>query len=207
MPGMDGFINFNGTLEGSIAGGGGGNVTDVKVRNSQESTFESVVNEQGVAEIDLISYVRRNELSQAIENVENSIDNVEELVDTKQNIINYSTDEQLTGRKWYDGKNIYQRVFNFNQRVVTDNEWTTNILGTSNSNIDIKNYEGYFGIGSLNPHFAKFNYFRSNTEYFTSTIAFNNGHNNDISVRPNMNAGTPITLDYVIIEYTKNDES
>ena len=120
MPGMDGFINFNGTLEGSIAGGGGGDVTDVKVRDSQETTFESVVNEQGVAEIDLISYVRRNELTQAIENVENSIDNVEQLVDTKQNIINYSTEEQNTGVKWIDGKDIFCRTlqidnFNINQ--------------------------------------------------------------------------------------------
>lgn len=112
MPGMDGFINFNGTLEGSIAGGGGGDVTDVKVRDSQETTFESVVNEEGVAEIDLISYVRRNELTQAIENVENSIDNVEELVDTKQNVINYSTEEQNTGRKWIDGKQLYERTIN-----------------------------------------------------------------------------------------------
>lgn len=125
MSGMEGFINFNGTLEGSIAGGGGGDVTDVKVRNSQETTFESVVNEEGVAEIDLISYVRRNELTQAIENIENSIENVEELVDTKQNIINYSTEEQNTGTKWIDGKDIYCRVLDLGSDTNFDAGWNT----------------------------------------------------------------------------------
>lgn len=117
MSGMEGFINFNGTLEGSIAGGGGGDVSDVKVRNSQETNFESVVNEEGVAEIDLISYVRRNELAQAIENVENSIDNVEQLVDTKQNIINYSTNEQVIGT-WF-GKPLYQKIIRLQNQSFT----------------------------------------------------------------------------------------
>lgn len=118
MSGMEGFINFNGTLQGGIEGGGGGDVTDVTVRNSQETTFESVVNEEGVAEVDLISYVRRNELTQAIENIENSIDNVEQLVDTKQNIINYSTDEQVIGT-WF-GKPLYQKIIRLqNQNFTT----------------------------------------------------------------------------------------
>ena len=132
MPGMDGFINFNGTLNGSIAGGGGGDVTDVKVRNSQESTFESVVNEQGVAEIDLISYVRRNELTQAIENVENSIDNVEKLVDTKQNKYDYSTTPVDTGQKWIDGKSIYSMVIMLDNRINVSNNYST-IIGNISS--------------------------------------------------------------------------
>lgn len=139
MPGMDGFINFNGTLEGSIAGGGGGDVTDVKVRNSQETAFESVVNEQGVAEIDLISYIRRNELTQAIENVENSIDNVEQLVDTKQNIINYSTEEQNTGIKWIDGKILYQKTFEKTINVTSANRtWYTILTSSDLRYIDAK---------------------------------------------------------------------
>lgn len=143
MPGMDGFINFNGTLEGSIAGGGGGDVTDVKVRNSQESTYESVVNEQGVAEIDLISYVRRNELTQAIENIENSIDNVEQLVDTKQNIINCSTIEQNTGIKWVNGKDIYLKVYDL---IVPDSSGLYSFPNTETPNLD----EVVFSYYSLN---------------------------------------------------------
>ena len=107
MPGMDGFISFNGTLQGGIEGGGGGDVTDVKVRDSQETTFESVVNEEGVAEIDLISYVRRNELSQELIRLENDI-NTE--LQRKENIINYSTQEQLTGRT-LNGKPTYIKIF------------------------------------------------------------------------------------------------
>lgn len=119
MPGMEGFISFNGTLNGGIEGGSGGDVTDVKVRNSHESTFESVVNEEGVAEIDLVSYVRRNELNQAIQTVENDIDNIERLVDTKQNLLNYSTEEQNTGQKWIDDKDIYCCVID----NINDNNW------------------------------------------------------------------------------------
>ena len=116
MPGMDGFINFNGTLEGSIAGGSGGDVMDVKVRDSQETTFESVVNEQGVAEIDLISYVRRNELSQELMLLENNIDNE---LERKQNIVDYSTEEQLTGQKWIDGKPLYQKTVRLQNKNFT----------------------------------------------------------------------------------------
>lgn len=155
MPGMDGFINFNGTLKGSIAGGGGGDVTDVKVRNSQETTFESVVNEQGVAEIDLISYVRRNELTQAIENIENSIDNVEQLVDTKQNIVNFSTVEQKTGIKWIDGKNIYCKVLDLGSDVSFNSGWTKLSIPHDN-NIDniIKASAIYSGGFSVSIGFA-----------------------------------------------------
>lgn len=136
MPGMDGFINFNGTLEGSIAGGGGGGggaVTDVKVRDSQETTFESVVNEEGVAEIDLISYVRRNELSQELMLLENDIDTE---LERKQNIVNYSTEEQNTGIKWVNGKYIYQRSYILPNEVTITNTWDWTSLGVSAENIE-----------------------------------------------------------------------
>ncbi len=66
MPGMDGFINFNGNLQGGIEGGSGGDVADVKVRHSQSTDYVSVVNPEKIALIDLISYVRRNELAQEL---------------------------------------------------------------------------------------------------------------------------------------------
>ena len=75
MPGMDGFITFNGTLQGGIEGGSGGDVADVKVRHSQSTDYESVVNSEKIALIDLISYVRRNELSQELTVLENNFDN------------------------------------------------------------------------------------------------------------------------------------
>ena len=140
MPGMDGFINFNGTLEGSIAGGGGGDVTDVKVRDSQETTFESVVNEEGVAEIDLISYVRRNELSQELMRLENDIDTE---LDRKQNIVNFSTEEQNTGIKWINGKDIYLKVYDL---IVPDSIGLYSFPDTETPNLD----EVVFSYYSLN---------------------------------------------------------
>lgn len=128
MPGMDGFINFNGTLEGSITGGGGGDVTDVKVRNSQESTFESVVNEEGIAEVDLISYVRRNELLQELMALENDI-NTE--LERKQNIIDYSTNEQIIAI-WF-GKPIYQKIIDWSSSPVNiPSSWIITDIDTSN---------------------------------------------------------------------------
>lgn len=66
-------------LYGEIAGrigveGGGGTVYDVLVKNSQETEYVSVVNpEDKKAYIDLTSYVRRNELTQEINTLENDI--------------------------------------------------------------------------------------------------------------------------------------
>ena len=192
MPGMDGFINFNGTLEGSIAGGGGGDITDVKVRDSQETTFESVVNEEGVAEIDLISYVRRNELTQAIENVENSIDNIEELVDTKQNVINYSTEEQNTGRKWIDGKPLYAKTI-IHDTPITNRVWTYII---NDSNINIKRFDGYI---YLDGHpYTQINYYRSANEYSCGAISDNE---HSFQVYPSID-GLTITC-IVTLYYTK----
>lgn len=140
MPGMDGFINFNGTLGGSIARGGGGDVTDVKVRDSQETTFESVVNEQGVADIDLISYVRRNELSQELMRLENDVNTK---LQRKQNIVNFSTEEQNTGIKWIDGKDIYLKVYDL---IVPNSSGLYSFPNTETPNLD----EVVFSYYSLN---------------------------------------------------------
>jgi hypothetical protein len=102
MPGMDGFINFNGTLEGSIAGGDSGAVKDVKTNAS--GNYESVVDEQGVAKIDLSNYATDEQL-------ESAVDNINSVLLTKQNVVNYSTEEQNTGIKWIDGKDIYFKTF------------------------------------------------------------------------------------------------
>ena len=134
MSGMDGFINFNGTLEGSIAGGGGGDVTDVKVRDSQETTFESVVNEEGVAKIDLISYVRRNELSQELMRLENDIDTE---LQRKQNIFDYSTTEQDIGLTWIDGSHIYQKTIILENISLANNSFIAKNISDYISNISM----------------------------------------------------------------------
>ena len=50
--------------------------------------------------------------------------------------LNFSTDEQLTGQKWIDGKPIYQRTFIFNQEIsIGYTSWTN--LGIANTDIDV----------------------------------------------------------------------
>lgn len=117
----------------------------------------------------------------------------------------YSTEEREIG-VWTDNKPLYQKTFLFNQRVISDNAWTSNILGTVGSGIEIVDYEGMFGLVNMNPHFADFDYYRSSSEYFTAYIVNNNGSNDDIGVRPNMNAGTNVTLDKCTIWYTKDSD-
>lgn len=136
MPGMDGFISFNGTLQGGIEGGSGGDVADVKVRHSQSTDYESVVNPEKIALIDLISYVRRNELAQELMVLENNFDleltlkqdrlTAGDNITIENNVIsavsgsstiNYSTDEQDTGMLWHDGRHIYQKSFIFDRNV------------------------------------------------------------------------------------------
>ena len=148
MPGMDGFINFNGTLQGGIEGGGGGDVVDVKVRHSQSTDYESVVNPEKIALIDLISYVRRNELAQELMVLENNFDleltlkqdrltagdNItieNNVISAASSTINYSTDEQLTGQKWIDGKNIYQKTFEKSVNVTTKNRTWYSVISSS----------------------------------------------------------------------------
>lgn len=117
----------------------------------------------------------------------------------------YSSNEQRVGT-WINGKPLYQKTFIFNQQVIDDNTWTNDILGTRGSGIEIVDYNGMFGLTD-NPHFSNFSYYRSSTEYFTAYCHNNNGHNDDISVRPNMNAGANVTLDRCTILYVKDSDS
>jgi len=134
-----------------------------------------------------------------------------ELLDIQENQIivdatRYSTEEKIIGT-WIDNKPLYQKTFLFNQQVITDNAWTNNILGTVGSGIEIVDFEGTFGLENINPHFSDFSYYRGSSEYFTAFVPNNNGSNDDIAVRPNMNAGVNVTLDKCTIWYTKTTDA
>lgn len=112
-------------------------VKDVLVRDSQSSVYQSVVDNEKNALIDLISYVKRNELIQELTTLEDEFDLK---LTTKQNNltaganitiindvisatgssgggINYSTSEQDTGLLWIDGKHIYQKTIVWNGAI------------------------------------------------------------------------------------------
>ena len=113
--------------------------------------------------------------------------------------INYSTNEINTGVKWIDGKYIYKKVFDMSNRIISDNSWTNNLLGTSN--IYIIDAKGFFGLSGISAANFPYSYYRNNSEFFTWLISDNHS---DIHVRPNMNAGYNITAGIVTIYYTKN---
>lgn len=111
----------------------------------------------------------------------------------------YSLEEREVGI-WIDNKPLYQKTFDLNNVVVSDNTWTNDILSTHDTGIHILNYNGVFGLGSTNYEFGQFAYYRNSSEYFTVTLS----DNDSINIRPNMNAGTPVTLNRVTIWYTKD---
>ena len=61
------------------------------------------------------------------------------------NTINYSTTEQNTGRKWIDGKPIYQKTFNTNVQLYNDLVYVP--VTSSLDNLDIDNLIDYSIIG------------------------------------------------------------
>lgn len=131
MSGMEGFINFNGTLEGSIAGGDSGAVKDVKTNAS--GSYQSVVDEAGNAMIDLSIYAKETDVSEDMQSLSSQLSN-------KQNKLDYSTEEQDTGIKWIDGKPLYQKTI-----IVTSIVSGANIINHNISNIDrIVNMSGTF---------------------------------------------------------------
>ena len=114
----------------------------------------------------------------------------------------YSKYERKVG-VWVDEKPLYQRTFDMTSRIISDNAWTNNILGTSGSGISIKFFEGYFGLQGYNPANMSYDYYRGSSEYFTSIITTNS---DDISVRPNMNAGVSVIAGMCTIWYTKDTD-
>ena len=110
----------------------------------------------------------------------------------------YSTEEREIG-VWIDGKPLYQKTFNKMDVVLSDNNWTNNILGTTG--ITIKQYEGYFALDGYTSLFS-YEYYRGSSEYFTANI----NSSGDINVRPNMNAGADVLAGIITIWYTKNND-
>lgn len=112
---------------------------------------------------------------------------------------NYSTSEVNTGQKWTDGKDIYCRVFEDDNKTFTDNSWNNNVLGTSN--ITIINFYGFMGLTGYPINMPLVGYYRSATEYITTILG---ADLSDISIRPNLNAGAVPKGIHCTIFYTKN---
>lgn len=111
---------------------------------------------------------------------------------------NYSTSEVNTGQKWIDGKDIYCRVFDLPDKVLNDNTWNNNVLGTSN--IHIIRFDGFIGFQGYDITLP-LNYYRNNNEFITTILTA--GYN-DINIRPNLNAGITVKGLNCTIFYTKN---
>ena len=116
--------------------------------------------------------------------------------------VNYSTEEQRIGT-WIDGKPLYQKTFDMRTTTLADNAWNNNILGTVGTGIKIREFDGKFGLNGYGDLYADYSYFRSTSEYFTAAL---NSTDDDIGVRPNMNAGVSVMAGIVTIRYTKTTD-
>ena len=194
---MDASIDFSGVLRGSIA--------DNQITNYEQLTYKPKIN--GVELVGDKStedlHIDYNDLENKPTPFSGSYNDLSNKPMLNGSVINgnmftdnYSENEQRIGT-WTDGKPLYKRIF-YPNLTVPDNAWTNNILGTIG--VNIKRCEGYFNLGASSSF--PFSYYRSSTEYFTWYI----NQSADISVRPNMNVGTPIIIERVIIEYTKTTD-
>ena len=112
----------------------------------------------------------------------------------------YSTEEREVG-VWIDNKPLYQKTYVKNNIVLTDNNWTNGVLGTSG--IYITDFKAYFGLENTSNSNFPYSYYRNNSEFFTPII---DTSHEDINVRPNMNAGVNVTTGTITIWYTKNSD-
>lgn len=111
----------------------------------------------------------------------------------------FSTTEQNTGLKWIDGKDIFVRTFDKSTVIAPDNAWSNNILGTHGTGINIIKDISYFKMSGQTALYP-YSYYRSSGVYFTYLI----NDDDDINIRPNINAGVTIYVGIVTIYYTKN---
>jgi hypothetical protein len=192
---MDGSINFSGTLAGSIADSGG-RIQDVQTNTNGDYT--SVVDGQGIAKIDLSNYTTNEELESELNNyttneeLESAVNNINSVLLTKQNVVNYSTEEQNTGRKWIDGKPLYAKTIIHNTPL-SNRVWTDII---NELNINIKMFDGYIYLDGY--PYTQINYYRSTAEYSCGAIV-NNEHT--FRVYPSIDGATITCI--VTIYYTK----
>jgi hypothetical protein len=177
---MDGSINFSGSLAGSIADSGGGKIQDVQTNASGEYT--SVVDEQGVAKIDLSNYATDEQLESAVDSVNYAINNINSILSTKQNVVDYSTNEQFIGT-WF-GKPIYQKIIDWSSSPVNiPSTWSVTTIDSSNIErvIDCKGHHA------------------DGTFYNTDADPTGNNHTN-LKLKDNGGGGT---YSYVTLRYTK----
>lgn len=111
---------------------------------------------------------------------------------------NFSTEEQNTGLKWIDGKDIFFKIYDLSDRIIPDNTWTNDILNTANTGINIIFEKSYFKLTGEETLFP-YSYYRGNSEFFTHIVNIDK-----INVRPNMNAGVSVRAGIISIFYTKN---
>lgn len=195
---LNGKITKSATMRGALTGGaGGGTYVEANPEGEAIDTLEKLMVESDIFKIRNVPDASSAQNGDVLTKTANGA----AWAPLPESGITYSTDEQEIGT-WIDGKKLYQKTFNLSERIVSDNNWTNNLLGTYNTNISIKYYEGYFGLDTTNS-LLPYSYFRSTSEYFTSVI---NSTGDDLNIRPNMNAGVSVKAGIVTIKYTKVGE-
>lgn len=102
--------------------------------------------------------------------------------------LDYSTEEQLTGKRWIDGKPIYQKVIHVDNFIIGNNEIPLENLDT------IINYSGNLIFTDYPGHKRVFPYVQNNS---TTKVVINNYNDTKFVVASGFNCNTiDITLQY-----------
>lgn len=132
----------------------------------------------------------------------NSLNNIASAIENMpaSSGIDYSTEEQDTGLKWIDEKNIYQRSFDLSNTTFSKNTWNSNILGTTGSGIYIIDVWGYWKVQGYNTKIPLVYYYNntSRSTYTTSTIC------DDIDFWVADSGSNSVIGDVITIQYTKS---
>ena len=116
-----------------------------------------------------------------------------------ERLTKYSTDEIKTGKKWIDGKNIYRKVFSYNN-VDLNNSTTLNAIIDNNiSNITVTDFKSYYRDDDI-PSFRPFPSIGTNN----TSILDAHWENNKILFRGQDTWSPNVNRYFIaIIEYTK----
>lgn len=102
--------------------------------------------------------------------------------------LDYSTEEQLTGKRWIDGKPIYEKVIHVDNFIIGNNEIPLENLDT------IINYSGNLIFTDYPGHKRVFPYVQNNS---TTKVVINNYNDTKFVVASGFNCNTiDITLQY-----------
>lgn len=216
-----GTITLNQAADATIAldaGGGGGasaldDLTDVTITNptagqvlKYDATNDEWVNGTGGGGSNSVelTYAEYQALTpeQQLDGTEYFITDINGDGQDFQPII-YSEEEREVG-VWLDGKPLYEKTF-CPSSALSNGSWNNNVLGTNNSDIEIKDFHGYvYGDSSdYSDMIFSTDYYRATEEFIATST---NGNGTDINMLPKISGIGTLYIKNITVHYTKTTD-